>query len=1061
MPIQSSFPKVADQVISYNKNVIDILTKINTITTSTDSSVSLQIYDEKGVLRSFSLPTINALKADIDRLNNNINSLYNIDTTGSLVQTSPNTFKRVVAVDLNKEPNSISGLGTINTFKATNNWFFDSMVNPMLSIELDLSGQIEDNVRKIQSRRYIVSFDKDTAGNLTANGQSALNSFNNIYRGNSTVSITDFETWHKTTPGVSQGSNPKIDDQIFDLEPNELEYQGEYNVIKIQEDRLNRKLWYLLDTLEYVNISTGLTEKLNIGNELIINVSKSTTRYKIIEISTTDVSPKIRVERVEGMDAIPVGTGTLKIYSPIVSNKKVMISVGYDERNVVFVKPINDDSHLLARNWSSGTGFWTNDLRLSSTTTDNGTTMEQFYTDFVYDYGTVIKDMVNKKIPNVLGGTPVAPTLNMDNFKVTQINKHLTDTPDSNLIKQKNNYQQTLKSEIQQIQQAILDRNKQAKVTKFKSDAAKQQALQEIDSLTKKKDSKSKLLSSTTQEILDLSKNPLTKINPKFSARGFWTIPDSVIVKGSKSQEIIQFIVQYRYLSKDGRESPVDTFSIDNTQTTAAFSNWNEYKTDAKKRIFDPATQQYSWEVQDLTNAEMPNINQLDIPIQPNEKIELRIKSLSEVGWPESPVESNWSDILTIEFPDELNNVLNENDTIVKEATKEDLKNTVNNDLASKGLDEHLSDTIILNNKSYHHDSTKILSGFKDSNGVALDLYEYLKSLEDRVKGLEEKIKRAKGELQVSILRNNQESIVSSGSENTFILECEDYLDLYKATGIETGRVYANQIYVIKDFVVKFKNISVDSPLGLLSSRSYSNNSDVYKSAAPQVFWVNTNDELITSDVTGQTKTQINNQYIWSINYDSITSTSINKLSDNIGNSFNINNSNSITSVLGSTEFNLGYGDSSILSFVGNNKSILDNSKWIDSTSSVSSTTKLLTTIHPVVQNLENIIDTNSDKIHAVSSGDNNSVVIPINIYFKMNALDSSQTGLNYQYINLNASTQTVKHIKKIKFFLENEAENRAFTFSIKFIINRNKVISKRPDVYTAPYVTRNDLRTN
>lgn len=1061
MSIQSSFPKVADQIISYNKNVIDILTKINTITTSTDSSVSLQIYDEKGVLRSFSLPTINALKADIDRLNNNINSLYNIDTTGSLVQTSPNTFKKVIAVDLNREPNSISSIGTINTFKATNNWFFDSMVNPMLSIELDLSGQIEDNVRKIQSRRYIVSFDKDTAGNLTANGQSALNSFNNIYRGNSTVSITDFETWHKTTPGVSQGSNPKIDDQIFDLEPNELEYQGEYNVIKIQEDRLNRKLWYLLDTLEYVNISTGLTEKLNIGNELIINVSKSTTRYKIIEISTTDVSPKIRVERVEGMDAIPVGTGTLKIYSPIVSNKKVMISVGYDERNVVFVKPINDDSHLLARNWSSGTGFWTNDLRLSSTTTDNGTTMEQFYTDFVYDYGIVIKDMVNKKIPNVLGGTPVAPTLNMDNFKVTQINKHLTDTPDSNLIKQKNNYQQTLKSEIQQIQQAILDRNKQAKVTKFKSDAAKQQALQEIDSLTKKKDSKSKLLSSTTQEILDLSKNPLTKINPKFSARGFWTIPDSVIVKGSKSQEIIQFIVQYRYLSKDGRESPVDTFSIDNTQTTAAFSNWNEYKTDAKKRIFDPATQQYSWEVQDLTNAEMPNINQLDIPIQPNEKIELRIKSLSEVGWPESPVESNWSDILTIEFPDELNNVLNENDTIVKEATKEDLKNTVNNDLASKGLDEHLSDTIILNNKSYHHDSTKILSGFKDSNGVALDLYEYLKSLEDRVKGLEEKIKRAKGELQVSILRNNQESIVSSGSENTFILECEDYLDLYKATGIETGRVYTNQIYVIKDFVVKFKNISVDSPLGLLSSRSYSNNSDVYKSAAPQVFWVNTNDELITSDVTGQTKTQINNQYIWSINYDSITSTSINKLSDNIGNSFNNSNNNSITSVLGSTEFNLGYSDSSILSFVGNNKSILDNSKWIDSTSSVSSTTKLLTTIHPVVQNLENIIDTNSDKIHAVSSGDNNSVVIPINIYFKMNALDSSQTGLNYQYINLNASTQTVKHIKKIKFFLENEAENRAFTFSIKFIINRNKVISKRPDVYTSPYVTRNDLRTN
>lgn len=1065
MPIQSSFPKVADQVISYNKNVIDILTKINTITTSTDSSVSLQLYDENGVLRTFSLPTINALKADITRLNNNINSLYNIDTTGSLVQTSPGTFKKVIAVDLNKEPRSVDILGSVSTFKATNNWFFDSMVNPMLSIELDLNNKIDDDVRRIQSRRYIVTFDKDTIGNFTANGQSALNSFNNLYRGNSSISISDFETWHKTTPGVAQGSNPKIDDQIFELEPNELLYQGQYSVIKIQEDRLNRKLWYVLDTLEYVNISTGQIEKLNVDNELIINVAQSSTRYKIIEVSTSDNYPKVRVERVEGMDPIPVGTGTLTIYSPIVSNKKVMISVGYDERNIVFVKPISDTSHILAKDWSLGTGFWTNDLRLSSTTTDNGTTMEQFYVDFVYDYGTVIKDMVNKKIPNILGGTPIAPTLNLDNFKVTQINKHLTDTPDSNLIKQKHNYQQTLKSEIQQIQQAILDKNKKAKVEKFKSESLKKQALLEIDELSKKRESKSKLLSSVTQEILDISKNPLSKTQPKFSARGFWTIPDSVIVKGSKSQEIVQFIVQYRYLSKDGKESPVDTFSVDNTQTTAAFSNWNEYKTEAKKRIFNPATQQYSWELQDLSNAEMPNINQLDISIQPNEKIELRIKSLSEVGWPESPVESDWSDILTIEFPDELNNVLNENDNIVKEATKEDLKNSLQFELAAKGLDEHLSDTIILNNKSYHHDSSKILSGFKDSNGVALDLYEYLKALEDRIKGLEEKIKRAKGELQVVILRNNQEFVVSNGSETTFIIECEDYLTSYTNTGIETGRVYSNNIYVIKDFVVKFRNISIDSPLGLLSSRSYSSgNSDVYNPAAPQAFWVNTNDELITSDVTGQTKTQINNQYIWSVNYDAVTSTKINKLSDNIGNSFNTNNSNSVTNILGSTEFNLGYGESTLLSFIGSDKSILDSSKWIDVKNDSASTTKLLTTIHPVVQNLEGITETNSDKIYSVTPGDSNAVVIPLNIYFKMNALDNSQTGKDYQYINLNKSNQTVKHIKKVKFLLENESENRSFSFVIKFIINRNKVISSKVGFegnYTTPYITRNDLRTN
>ena len=61
-----------------------------------------------------------------------------------------------------------------------------------------------------------------------------------------------------------------------------------------------------------------------------------------------------------------------------------------------------------------------------------------------------------------------------------------------------------------------------------------------------------------------------------------------------------------------------------------------------------------------------------------------------------------------------------------------------------------------------------------------------------------------------------------------------------------------------------------------------------------------------------------------------------------------------------------------------------------------------------------------------------------------MNALDTNQSGLNYQYVNLNNSNKTVKHIKKIKFFLENESENRPFTFSLKFNINRNKIILKK-----------------
>ena len=58
--------------------------------------------------------------------------------------------------------------------------------------------------------------------------------------------------------------------------------------------------------------------------------------------------------------------------------------------------------------------------------------------------------------------------------------------------------------------------------------------------------------------------------------------------------------------------------------------------------------------VEDVTNADTPNINQIDIPVQSNERVDIRIKSISEVGWPESPVESDWSEIITIDFPDDL-----------------------------------------------------------------------------------------------------------------------------------------------------------------------------------------------------------------------------------------------------------------------------------------------------------------------------------------------------------------------------------------------------------------------
>ncbi len=1045
MTIQSSFPKIADQVVLFNKNIIDILSRINSLTTTTESSVDIQIFDEEGILRTYTLPSFTSLKSEIDRLNNNINSLYSIDVDGSLIQTSnSNDFKKIITVDLNREPLPISSLGVVTDFRSKVNWFFDSLINPMLKVEIDLSGKIESNVSECLVRRYIIDFEKSADGGITNNGQSAINSFNELWRGNANIVFEEFEDWYRTTPGLVRGKGSSFDEDVFKLEPNSLLYSGEFSVLRIQEDRLNKKLWYVLNTLDYIVTETVEVVQLSIGDELIVNSEKSSTRYKIIEVSTAESNPRVRLERVEGIESIPVGIGTIKIYSPVIFSNRVRISIGYNERNVLFIKPINTNNNLISSSWSFGTGFFTNDLRLESNDEKDGLTMEQFYSEDVSDYGLILKDMVSKKIPNSLGVKPNAPQLSLGDFRVVQTNKHLTDISNSNLIKQRYNTQLKIKSELKQISDAIVDRTTKLRTTKFKSESEKRQFSSSIDELITKRDNKTNLLSSISQEIIELIGEPNSKVEPEFNLRGYWPFPESVNASGTKKQEVIQFKVQYRYVSQGGIESPLEQFNINqsDSEKTAVFSNWYEYKTDIRKRLFNEQLGEYFWIEENIENPEDSNINKIDIPIKSGELVEFRVKSISEVGWPEAPIESEWSAISSFSFPEDLITV--DNDSILQSANKEDIISSVKSDLSTMGLDEHLSDTVVINSRVFFHDSSKISSGFRDVDNTMLDLFEYLKRLEDKVRTLEERISRSRGALRISIFRGNQEFTIENDSDNVFNIDCEDYLTSFSGPGIPTGRVYENSIYLVKDFTIKISNTATDSVLGILSNRNYLQNSIAFNPNAPQVFWVNNVDDLLKSDVSGQTRTQLNNQYIWNINYESVTDNQVSRLSENIGNQFIEKNTNSITSILESTQYNIGYNETSILSFSGNNNSLLDPSKWIDETPSASSVEKLLTTIHPVIKDMENIVETNNEKIKNIRSGDDNSISIPINIYFKMNALDTNQSGLNYQYINLNNKLKTVKHSKKVKFMLEDSAENRPFLFTLTFNINRNNVILKK-----------------
>ena len=1042
MASKNTLQTVTEQILIFNSNVVQLLSGINNLITSDSSLLSFNISDNNDNNNSFTLPSFGYLQSEINRLNNNINSFYNISNSGSLIQTN-GSFQKIVTVDLNIEPNDIGTLSIPNYFVSKQNWFFDKLLDPELFLEIDLTNKINSiSTFSILSRRYIIQFEIDSTGNYTTNGQSAINSFNSNYRNNNNIKYVDFLNWCSTTPGIINNTNLEYDEQLFNLEPNNLMYDGVFSVLGINEDILSKKLYYILDTLNYLSTSTNQTKQLVVGDILIINTSYSKSKYQILEIVTVNSSPQLVLQRIEGNDPIPVGIGTLKIYSDILYTTKIKIPFGYNNRCVIFLKSLNSNNNILSKNWSLGIGVWTNDLILESSDNYNGYTLDNYYTNVVNDYGMAIKDLTLVKIPSAFGLIPNTVTLNSSDFQVIQTNLNITNSSNLEQIKTKSNQQNTLISEINQISQAIINKNKQLKITKFTTTADQNQFNNELNQLISTKNTKSNLLSSVTQDILNLS-NSTSNIEPIYAVNGFWNMPSPLSTINTGSQQVIQFIVSYRKLNMDGTQNPTQTIKLSSTNDIASYSNWKQIKTDTLTRIYDQSTGQYKWILENISNPDVTSINQIQIPISYNEQVEIRVKSVSEAGWPDCPLMSDWSDSIIIPFPSNLNNTSNTLTNIINNSNLQNIQSTILSNLNAQGLNNLLSQIITTNNITYYLSSDVILSGFKDSNSIALSLFDYISKLNTRITNLENIINNVSGLMEISIYKNSNKYQISSGSEVSFNIECEDYLTNYTSPTITSGRIYYNNIYVIKDFYLRVSNLSSNSPLGLSSKRLYnpSTNGDVYNSSAPQVFWVDSQNNILLSNNTGITTTQLDNQFIWSVNYDNVTSNIVSKISDNIGNSFTTNDDNSLVDILSSTEFNIGYSNPSILNFVGMNNSLLETQKWIENNVTLSSTTKLLTTIHPVIDDLSNIVQNNSNNTENINYGVNNDLIIPINIYFKMNSLDQSQSGDNFQFIDLNQSKTTILHTKKIKFYLENVSTSTPFEFTIVFNINRNKVI--------------------
>lgn len=776
-------------------NMQEFLNKLSQILSTSSDTVTINQTRQDGTSVSHLVPSFGYLSGKIDNIESKFNSLLSANSNELGVRDENGVLKKFELKDVSRIIADLNQVSTIslaapNQFGYKANWFFESFLNPLIYVKSDISALLANDVDKFEVKRVI----------LTTNSTAATTFFDQTYKGQTNISENQY-----ITDLVSRGFTYFEDVNVIDLPPAVNSVRGSFDVIKILEDTQTELIAgdtlsksvrkYKLNTIRYIQTigPTTVEKTLEAGDILITNDG---SEYQIDSVDKKLTT--IILTRIFGEGAIAQGANVLNLKPALVVIPELQVNVGYNEREVIFVKPISTRLGVTTDEYSRGFGLYTNELTISL---NNGVTMplSEFYVKFVSDFGLLFLNYAKeKKMPNSLGAVPNVPSLAAANFKVIQIDQHIKNADNTDQIKQKISAKEQLSSQIKETDQQI-SRVKANLNTNASLNESQRLSLQkELQSLSDNRSSATTNLSSVVKEITtSIKTTPQFIADSKYRVRGFWEIPSPKITEHG-TQEVVQFKVSYRYLSKTGTSQTADALEfVDSagSKKTGYFSPYTEIVTKARTKVLNELTGFYDWVEENVADANAVNSNQLDIPIRKGESVEIRIKSISEAGWPDNAVESEWSEPILIEFPQNIES--GEEATILaQQVFAEETRITFQDELNAKGLDLHLGSAFTTRDKYFAHKAEDIASGFFGTDGSIIDLYAKLKTLTDELSSLKASVTTITGQLVVKIIEPNANQITVANGQ-TISLFGGYYRELIKNTSGQTttydhGKIIAN-----------------------------------------------------------------------------------------------------------------------------------------------------------------------------------------------------------------------------------------------------------------------------
>lgn len=675
--VTNSFTENTERLIQQVNIALESMVKLNDATTTENDTVTVFVEGTDPVtgdpsIYTYEIPSYQKTLSEVDRIGNSVDTFV---SGNGVVLLNDGTYREVSTVPLSIAPAPITDVPAPTQFDTRPNWFFESLLFPQTYVQFDLKDKIDDRSDRVVTRRVIFdNFDdvetqwfRDNFIGQTYNYEDTITLLNN----------NDKKYW--------------IDEETVPLPILTNEYTGDFLILN--KGVIDNQEWYYLNTLNYglvTDASVVRNIELKIGDELRYDEN---SLFKVEAVETTE--KRVRITPILGL-VNPTINNTFNIYSTPFEDKLVRVAIGYNECNILFIKGINDDFNVRGDSWGDSISFYTNDLTLNNSVQG----YENYYLSNVIDFGKQMEGQAREKfVPSFFGVVPDAPTITADQFTVNQVNTQINAALDTEAIKTTQTQIENTKSIINSLKNTIAQQK--AELVEL-TDVAKRSDLQgkidnNVSQLSKQTVEYSSLVGSLSTVAFE---SDAVNNSPKYRVRGFFDIPAPKRLTNDpdeRPQEIIQFEVAHRYLRLDGTGNPLNSYTYTDPSTnqpvTGTFTDWVINPGIIKEKIYDASKGEYVWTTPSVQDGQENNINQVDIAIQKGEQVQLRVRSISEAGWPTNPKRSEWSEEVIIEFPSNLEGSDQVVD-ILADAQEEETAIKLDETLNSAGVYTHLDDGV-------------------------------------------------------------------------------------------------------------------------------------------------------------------------------------------------------------------------------------------------------------------------------------------------------------------------------------------------------------------------------